>query len=149
MTVLHSAPATALILVYTLMEWGGANGVKSHILHRNAEDLNSLQSKIGHLIERLERNSELSVSWQEAEDLRLEYEAIKSLCSENHVPSDDKYFIMTKRHSPEFNYLNLNRLKNFSAWLIWQISSIWYYVCLWIVVVLAVWYGLSKVIPVS
>lgn len=127
------------------MEWGGANGVKAHILHGNAEELNSLQSKIGHMIERVERDQDSGMNWDEAEALRIEYEKIKGLCAENHTPADDELFLMTKRHSSEFEYLKPSMPKIAAAWLIWNISSIWYYSGLWVITAYIMWHAFSQI----
>lgn len=132
------------ILVFTLMEWGAANGVKAHILHGNAEELNALQGKIGHIIQKVEKDTSVGLSWDEKDALRLEYEEIKGLCIENHTPTDDSFFLATKRHSPEFKYLNLTKPKVFIAWLMWSGSSIWYYAGLWVITIYAMSYAFSK-----
>jgi hypothetical protein len=133
------------ILVFTLMEWGAANGVKAYILHRNAEELNDLQSKIGHMITRDNKDQNKDITWDEANSLRVEYEEIKGSCSENHTPADDNYFLTTKRHSPEFAYLKLTDFKAGIAWLIWNGSSVWYYAGLWAITTYAMWNALSKI----
>lgn len=132
------------ILVFTLMEWGAANGVKAHILHRNAEELNFLQSKIGGVIEKgvFDQNSKLT--WDELEEFRLDYEKIKNLCGENHNPIDDKFFLSTKRQSDEFRCYKINKFQSITVWLIWNVSSIWYYAVVWVIAGCAIWYALSK-----
>lgn len=132
------------ILVFTLMEWGAANGVKAHILHKNAEELNALQGKIGHIVQKVEKDKNVDLSWSEKDALRLEYEEIKGLCTENHTPTDDSFFLAAKCHSPEFKYLNLTKAKVFIAWLMWSSSSVWYYAGLWIITIYAMWYAFSK-----
>ena len=132
------------ILVFTLMEWGAANGVKAHMLHKNAEELNALQGKIGHIVERIEKDKDKDISWDEKDALRFEYEEIKGSCNENHTPTDDSFFLATKCHSPEFKYLKLTKPKIIMAWLMWSGSSIWYYAGLWIITIYAMWYAFSK-----
>jgi hypothetical protein len=134
------------ILVFTLMEWGSANGTKAHILHKNAEELNTLQRKIGHIIsDKNNTDQNIDTNRADADALRSEYEKIKSLCSENHTPIDDKFFLTTKRHSPEFEYLKLTKLKSTMAWLAWNGSSTWYYAGLWIITIYAIWGVFSKI----
>ena len=132
------------ILVFTLMEWGAANGVKAHMLHKNAEELNALQGKIGHIVERIEKDQDIDISWDEKDALRFEYEEIKGSCNENHTPTDDGFFLATKCHSPEFKYLKLTKPKIIMAWLMWSGSSIWYYAGLWIIAIYAMWHAFSK-----
>lgn len=136
------------ILVFTLMEWGSANGVKAHMLHINAEALNALQSKIGHMVAKHNSEQNSTISQEEANSLRLEYEEIKGQCTENHTPIDDRFFLTTKRHSPEFEYLKLTKPEAGLAWLIWNASSVWYYAGLWAITILVMWYTFSKIIPV-
>lgn len=133
------------ILVFTLMEWGATNGVKAHVLHKNAEDLNALQGKIGHIATNISNNKDASSSYEAANSLRSEYEVIKGSCTENHTPADDRYFLATKRHSPEFQYLKLTRTKATLAWLIWNGSSVWYYAGLWAITTYAMWNAFSRI----
>ncbi|WP_210713219.1 SLATT domain-containing protein [Pseudomonas sp. MWU349] len=133
------------ILVFTLMEWGSANGVKSYLLHKNAESLNALQSKIGNIVAKYETNQNIALNWDEAESLRLEYEEIKVQCAENHTPIDDDFFLTSKRRSPEFAYLKLTSCKAVVSWLRWTGSSIWYYIGLWAITVYIMWKALSKI----
>lgn len=134
------------ILIFTLMEWGSASGLKAYILHRNAEDLNALQSKIGHMVAKNKTAQYVLLNWDEAELLRLEYEKIKGQCTENHIPTDDEYFLITKRHSLEFKYLNLKKLKITLTWLKWNLSSVWYYFGLWTITIYIIWYAFSKLL---
>ncbi|QBF28493.1 SLATT domain-containing protein [Pseudomonas tructae] len=135
------------ILVFTLMEWGSANGVKAYVLHKNAENLNALQSKIGHIIAKHKDNQEETISHDDVNLLRLDYEEIKGQCAENHTPTDDRFFLTSKRFSPEFKYLNLTKQEAGIAWLVWNASSIWYYAGLWVITILVMWHALSKIIP--
>jgi hypothetical protein len=135
------------ILVFTLMEWGSANGVKAYMLHVNAEALNALQSKIGHIVEKNNNPASTTISQDDANSLRLEYEKIKGQCTENHTPTDDRFFLATKRHSPEFEYLKLTKAGTCFTWLIWNASSVWYYAGLWAITLYVMWHTLSKIIP--
>lgn len=136
------------ILVFTLMEWGSANGAKAYILHKNAEDLNALQSKIGYIIAKNKTAQYVLLNWDETESLRLEYEKIKGECAENHIPTDDCFFLTTKRHSPEFKYLNLTDLNAALAWLQWITSSVSYYIVFWILTIYIIWHTFSKILSV-
>lgn len=136
------------ILVFTLMEWGSASGVKSYILHKNAEDLNTLQSKIEYIIAKNKTAQYVLVTWDETESLRLEYEKIKGECTENHIPTDDYFFLTSKRHSPEFKYLNLTDLNAALTWLQWIISSVSYYIVFWALTIYIIWYAFSKILSV-
>jgi len=134
------------ILVFTLMEWGSANGVKAYMLYGNAEALNAFQSKVGSIVAKHEGNQGVALNWDDAESLRVEYEKVKSQCTENHTPIDDYFFLTSKRRSPEFEYLKLTSGKAIMSWLKWNGSSIWYYVGLWAITLYVMWKAFAKII---
>lgn len=126
------------------MEWGSANGSKGDALHRNAEELNALQRKIGQRISQTERGQE--ISWSDVDKLREDYEKIKGLCSHNHSPLDDKLFIASQRHAPEFTSQNIGHCKAVTSWIAWMSSSVWYYVIFWGITIFSIWIAFSKII---
>ena len=88
------------LLAISLMEWGARNGAQADALHRNAEDLTGFQLKIAQRTAELEAGQ--AVNWQDVQDLREEYEVVKSQCQYNHGPIDDLHFRATKRLATEF-----------------------------------------------
>lgn len=124
------------ILAISLMEWGAGNGAKSDALHRNAEDLNSLQLLIWQRIS--EVTTESKRDWGEVDSLRVEYERIKERCTTNHAPIDDKMFLARNRMAVEFLGVDgkpkIGRAEYFWITFWHSISSIWYFGFFWILI---------------
>lgn len=129
-----------LLLALSLMEWGSANGAKAEALHRNAEELNSFQRKVGFTIAKALAGD--PTSWSDVEALRVEYEEIKQGCRYNHEPLDDVRFLAAHRLAPEF--LTTERTSRYNlleaAWIRvhWYCSSVWYFLLLWIAIGIAI-----------
>ena len=130
------------LLAVSLMEWGAAHGLKADMLHRNAEDLTGFQVKLANV---LSQQASRVVSDEERDALRQEYEAIKARCGNNHSPIDDELFRAQHRKSPEFCYLGGTPRVGCpeALWinLRWEVSSVWYFVSAWIVVLASVGYA--------
>lgn len=122
-----------LLLVVSLMEWGSANGAKAEVLHRNAEDLNGFQRAVAMLIAKLDAGT--SVSWNDVDEHRRQYESIKAACVYNHEPVDDEFFRAVKRLDPEF--VRVDGSPKMTKWdsvvtrIKWHLWSVWYFAVLW------------------
>lgn len=131
-----SASLGVFLLTISLVEWGAKTGLSADALHQNAEKLNALQRKIG--LEIAAINAGTLATWDTIRVLYDEYEAIKANCPYNHQPIDDEYFRAKQRAAPEFCDPSGNPLTSRSAALavaaIWQLSSVWYFAGLWILV---------------
>jgi len=135
-----SACLGVLLLSISLMEWGAANGAKAELLHRNAEDLNSFQRKI-----ELKLAGGAGVSAQftveQADELRQEYELIKSQCPHNHAPIDEELFRASKRFAREFldssGQPRYTWASTFVVQLRWYTHSVWYFCLFWLLILLA------------
>lgn len=127
------------LLAISLLEWGAANGAKSDGLHRSAEELTAYQIKLKQILARLASGKVLSDA--EVDELRLEYEAIKNRCPNNHAPRDDELFRAQQRKSPEFATAQgsqaMGELKAFGIWLTWEWSTVWFFLLIWIAVAAA------------
>lgn len=130
------------LLAVSLMEWGAAHGVKADMLHRNAEELTGFQIKLARV---LAQHSSGVLPDDEIESLRVEYEAIKSRCGSNHSPLDDELFRAKHRTAPEFltqgGAPKMGWL--WSRWVIlqWGCSSVWYFVCAWLLILISLSYA--------
>jgi hypothetical protein len=124
------------LLVMSLMEWGSANGAKADVLYRNAEDLNTFQRKIAQRIAQIEEG--LTLSWNDIELLREEYEMVKGRCQYNHIPLDDLMFRAYHRASSEFIRKDGRpAMGNWEAGLVlvrWNIYSVRYFAIFWVVI---------------
>ena len=133
-----SAILGIFLLTISLVEWGARTGSVADALHGNAEKLNALQRKIGIAI--ASNGAGNAISLNETTALSSEYETIKSDCRHNHSPIDDEYFRMKQRTAQEFCDSNgkptIRKIEALSLciWVFWQISSLWYFACLWLVV---------------
>jgi hypothetical protein len=131
-----SASLGVFLLTISLVEWGARTGSAADALHQNAEKLNAMQRKIGLQIAAI--NAGVSVTWNTIQTLSDEYEAIKADCRHNHQPIDDEYFRAKQRAAPEFCDSSGNPVTSkggaFGVAAIWQLSSVWYFAGLWIVV---------------
>jgi hypothetical protein len=124
------------VLVISLMEWGARNGAQADALHRSAEELTGFQLKVA------QRTAELlggqATSWQDLENLRTEYEFIKSRCQYNHEPIDDLHFRASKRMAPEFASNDggaaIGARGAAWVWLRWSLASIWYFGLFWVAI---------------
>jgi hypothetical protein len=132
---------SVFLLVISLIEWGAGNSVKADRLHQNAEELNAFQRELGLAILAIKANS--SVTTADAATYLKRYEDIKAKCSFNHEPQDDRLFVATHRHAPEFKRPNgtefYNRLEE--RWFAFRgvYSSIWHFVGFWLVIALLIW----------
>lgn len=125
-----------LLIIISLIEWGVASGAKSEALFRNAELLNEYERKLS-LFKNSLKNEMTEEDYKNIDNLRDEYEKIKSKCTFNHSPVDYEYHKIVKSryyisHTPE----------NFSFWRMlkgrinYHISSIWGYLIIWLIVVM-------------
>ncbi|HFP0314790.1 TPA: SLATT domain-containing protein, partial [Escherichia coli] len=125
-----------LLIIISLIEWGVASGAKSEALFRNAELLNEYERKLS-LFKNSLKNEMTEEDYKNIDNLRDEYEKIKSTCTFNHSPVDYEYHKIVKSryyisHTPE----------NFSFWRMlkgrinYHISSIWGYLIIWLIVVM-------------
>lgn len=130
-----SASLGVFLLTISLVEWGAKTGSTADALHRNAEKLNAMQRKIGLQIA---INAGTSLTCATVQALSDEYEAIKADCRYNHQPIDDEYFRAKQRTASEFcdekGIPRVSKCRALGAAAIWQISSVWYFAVLWVVV---------------
>lgn len=132
-----SACLGVFLLAISLMEWGAGNGAKADALHRNAEDLNAHQRKINMAIAKLDAN--VQTTWDDVDELRKEYEAIKERCSHNHAPIDDDLFRASQRTAKEFQeddgQPSFNGFEY--GWLVFRHwwSSFWHFLFFWLVLI--------------
>ena len=128
-----SACLGIFLLAISLMEWGSANGAKADAMHRNAEDLNALQLKISMSIAKLDES--VSMTWDDVDALRREYESVKERCSYNHAPIDDEFFRATHRKAKEFQQVDgapqIGLVEGSWIALKYLCSSIWYFLIFW------------------
>ena len=124
------------LLAISLLEWGAANGAKSDGLHRNAEELTAYQIKLKQILAQMDAGRVLTDA--EVDEARLEYEAIKNRCAHNHAPRDDELFRAQQRKSPEFATAQgrpaMGYLKELGIWLKWELSTVWFFLLVWIAV---------------
>lgn len=124
------------LLAISLVEWGAGYGAKAESLHRNAENLTAFQLKLAQILAQF--NASNSITSQEVDALRLEYEAIKDKCPCNHKPIDDELFRAQKRIAVEFSDSNgkpkMNRFGSFWAQVCWRTSELWFFGVVWILV---------------
>ena len=76
-----------LLIIISLIEWGVASGAKSEALFRNAELLNEHERKIS-LFKNCLKEEIMDDDYKYIDNLRDEYEKIKSTCTFNHSPVD-------------------------------------------------------------
>ncbi|MCE3272292.1 MAG: hypothetical protein K0S57_2689 [Ramlibacter sp.] len=137
-----SIAAGVFLLSISLLEWGAANGAKSDGLHRNAEELTAYQIKVAQSLAFIDTGRILSDA--EVDELRMEYEAIKSRCAYNHSPRDDELFRAQHRMAPEFaSPQGAPLISSWRAFVIkasWQWSTIWFFLLVWAAVAVAVAY---------
>ena len=125
-----------LLIIISLIEWGFASGAKSEALFRNAELLNEHERKIS-LLKNSLKEEITEGDYKKIDDLRDEYEKIKSTCVFNHSPIDYEYHKIVKNR-----YYITHTSESFSFWGIlkgridYSISSIWGYLFIWLVVVM-------------
>jgi hypothetical protein len=129
------------VLVISLIEAGSANAVRAELLHRNAEELNALQRKIGEALAFITEGA--APPQQDIEALRLEYEQVKGRCAHNHEPLDAARFDADHRLSDEFKNAD-------GSVRIWWVTAQWtklsyyvqpirYFVGLWLIIGLILW----------
>jgi hypothetical protein len=123
-----SASLGIFLLTLSLVEWGAKTGSVAESLHLNAEKLNTFWRKIAFQIGSATPNNPISSI--DAQNLGLEYDALKADCRYNHEPIDDSYFRIY--HTNVFGAVGL--LRSIFIWLRWQLSSIWYIALLWIII---------------
>lgn len=125
-----------LLIIISLIEWGFASGAKSEALFRNAELLNEHERKIS-LFKSSLKEEIAEDDYKKIDNLRDEYEKIKSTCVFNHSPIDYEYHKIIKNR-----YYITHTSESFSFWRIlkgrvaYSISSIWGYLFIWLVVVM-------------
>ncbi len=131
------------LLAISLLEWGAANGAKSDGLHRNAEELTAYQIKLKQTLAQIDSGKVLVDA--EVDRFRIEYEAIKNRCAHNHAPRDDELFRVQQRRSKEFATVQGDRcmsdMKALGIWLMWEWSTVWFFLLVWIAVAAAVSYA--------
>ena len=129
------------LLVVSLIEWGSATGIKAESLHRNAESLTHLRLKVELLLEKL--GDGLSISWNDIDCLREEYEQVKDKCPYNHSPLDSNYFDVSRRNDAEFMQSIGNPSYGFCKilWinLCWRIRGLEFFIIAWLVIALLGW----------
>lgn len=131
-----SACIGLFVIVISLIEWGAAGSLKTDALHRNAEQINQFQRKLGLVLaEMADGHTPVGGAIKQ---LHEEYEAIKATCQFNHEPIDDLLFKVQHRSSPEFS--NSHGAASVS-WLECQwikvsslLSSVWYFGFFWFVI---------------
>lgn len=123
------------LLAISLMEWGARNGSNADALHKNAEELNALQRKLQREIFKL---NDVSGDWSTCGELSDEYEEIQSRYDVNHAPLDDQLFLAERRLAPEFISKNISSCQERKVKVAWFLSSIWYYLVLWMVAIIAI-----------
>jgi len=125
-----------LLIIISLIEWGVASGAKSEALFRNAELLNEHERKIS-LFKKCLNKEITNDDFKYIDNLRDEYEKIKSTCTFNHSPVDYEYHKILKSR-----YYISHTSENFSFWRLlkgrvnYHISSIWGYLIIWSIVVI-------------
>ncbi|MBB4226091.1 SLATT domain-containing protein [Variovorax guangxiensis] len=131
------------LLAISLLEWGAAYGAKSDALHRNAEELTAYHLKLGYVLAKIDSGKVVDDS--EVDALRVEYETIKDRCPYNHAPSDHELFKAQQRMAPELGAaIGTPVMTYWNALLVkarWEWSTIWFFLLIWIVVVLACAYA--------
>jgi hypothetical protein len=129
------------VVVISLIEWGTGNSVRADALHRNAEELNRLQRKVGQVLAACADEQVLEAD--EIDRLRNEYEEIKMQCPFNHEPIDHKLFLAQKRFSPEFSTIQgqarIGWFQARSVELASFLSAVWYFGIFWIVIATLLW----------
>lgn len=124
------------LLTISLLEWGAANGAKSDGLHRNAEELTAYQIKLKQNLAQMDLGKVLTDA--EVDGFRIEYESIKNRCAHNHNPRDYGLFRAQQRRSKEFATAPggqcMSRLEALGIWLIWEWSTVWFFLLVWIAV---------------
>lgn len=132
------------LLVISLMEWGVGHGAKAESLYRNAENLTAFQLKLKQILSL--SNPVSATTEEEADALRLEYEAIKAKCHCNHMPIDDKFFRAQKRLADEFSKKDgkpeMNHCESILTKVHWNTSGLWFFGIVWILVFLDLAYSL-------
>lgn len=136
----------ALLLVISLLEWGAGYGVRAADLFKNAELLTNYQLKVAQTLAAMESGN--TVTLEEVDFLRLEYEAVKDRCTTNHQPIDDALFRAQKRSDPAFRVgqkadgaLQMNWLVAQSVKVAWLVSELWFFGFIWALVVCCVAYA--------
>ncbi|HCT3815747.1 TPA: SLATT domain-containing protein, partial [Klebsiella pneumoniae] len=123
-----------LLIIISLIEWGVASGAKSEALFRNAELLNEHERKIS-LFKNCLKEEIMDDDYKYIDNLRDEYEKIKSTCTFNHSPVDYEYHKIVKSR-----YYIAHTSESFSFWRVlkgrvnYSISSIWGYLIIWSIV---------------
>ena len=123
-----------LLIIISLIEWGVASGAKSEALFRNAELLNEHERKIS-LFKNCLKEEIMDDDYKYIDNLRDEYEKIKSTCTFNHSPVDYEYHKIVKSR-----YYIAHTSESFSFWRVlkgrinYYISSIWGYLIIWSIV---------------
>lgn len=131
------------LLAVSLLEWGAAYGAKADALHRNAEDLTAYHLKLKQVLARIDTGR--AATDKEVDELRVEYESIKNRCTYNHAPVDHELFMAQQRSAPEFqDPKGKPKMSCWGAFLVqwrWRLSTIWFFLIVWILVVLAILYS--------
>jgi len=131
------------LLAISLLEWGAAYGAKADALHRNAEALTAYQLKLAQSLAQIAAGKTLTD--EQVDQLRMEYETIKDGCAHNHEPADHLLFMADRRSAPEFAGANGQPLMGAKmAWwtsLTWHASTVWFFALIWLVVVGALAYA--------
>jgi hypothetical protein len=131
-----SACIGLFVIVISLIEWGAAGSLKADALHRNAEQINQFQRKLGLVLAEMADGH--APAGEVIEKLHEEYEAIKATCPFNHEPIDDLLFKVQHRSSHEF--VNTQGVADVSwprcQWikLTSLLSAVWYFGLFWIVI---------------
>lgn len=124
------------VLVISLVEWAAGNTLRADSLHRNAEDLNTLQRKIQQRVAFVDDGQTLLMS--DVDNLRAEYETLKAKCPYNHESIDYRYFLAVHRFSPEFLDTNkkpcINGLESFTLHVRNWWSALGFYPVFWLVI---------------
>jgi hypothetical protein len=135
-----------LLLVISLLEWGAGYGVRAADLFKNAELLTNYQLKVAQTLKAIESGS--TVTLQEVDALRLEYEAVKDRCVTNHQPIDDALFRAQKRLDSIFRDGQKPNGTPQMCWFVaqsvkvaWLISELWFFGFIWAGVLCSIAYA--------
>lgn len=124
------------VVVISLIEWGLSSAVRADSLHRNAQELDSFQTKLEQVLAEVKDGRELQQL--DVTAFRQEYDHIVAGCAYNHEPIDDQLFLVQQRFSSEYSELFHRPPPNlFKAACIRCLSFLsitWYFGFFWIVV---------------
>ncbi|HEY0915184.1 MAG TPA: SLATT domain-containing protein [Solimonas sp.] len=129
------------VVVISLVEWGSTNAINAVELYKNAEALNAFQRRLGVILSVSEENIDGGMCAK----LAAEYESIKSGCSVNHEPVDDRFFLASKRNSPEFVGKDGRPSMSLAAAMTHRVagwaSALSYFWVIWVLIIGIVYYG--------